>query len=223
MLIFSYYYENFKDIAALTIPTIEEYAKIHGYDFYIKDKDFDHSKRIGFERIDIFLEKIDQYDWIWYLDADSMIMNQTIRLENLIDNNFDMIIAKNPENKQIIEINVGSVLIKKSEWTKIFLKHISNLENYFNHDWKTQQAIIDYINITNIQDAQKHMKIVHPRYFNSNYHVWHSNSNFKMGDLVLHPAGSSNDYRLRLFNEMKNYIIKMPTNLFVNQPYNGYN
>jgi len=223
ILVYSYYYENFKEIADITQSTIEEYCKIQGYDFFIQTKDFDHSKGIGFERIKIALEKLQNYDWLWYLDIDTMIMNQTIRLENIVDENYDIIISKNPKNKLITEINIGSILIKKTEWTRNFLEHINNLDEYYHHDWKSQQAIIDYINITHSQEVEKHIKLVNPRFFNSFYHEWFLEENFQIGDFVLHPAGSSNDYRIRLFNEMKNKIIKKPKDSFAIQPYNGYN
>jgi hypothetical protein len=216
ILVFTYHNENchegpsFKIIGELTKNSKEEYCKVHGYDFYLKDKDFDYSKRINYERIDIFLEKINEYDWIWYLDADCMIMNHTIKLENLIDNNYDIIMSSNPLNKKIVEINNGSVLMKRSDWSINFLNHISSLEQYYSHPWVSQQAIIDYINITNVEEAKKHIKIVHPRFFNSFYHEWYPQENFKIGDFVLHAAGSSNDYRIKLLNEMKDYIIKMP-------------
>lgn len=215
-LVFSYHNENrhhgrtFKEIGELTRASKEEYCQVHGYDFYLKDSNFDYSKRQGFERWDIFLDKIKDYDWLWYIEADLMIMNQTIRLENLIDDKYDFIIGESNSNGEIKEVNNGSILIKKSDWSLSFLKHIDSLKKYYHHPWATQQAIIDYINITHPEEAKEHIKIVPLRYFNSYYHEWHPQHNFQMGDFVLHAAGSSNDYRFALFNEIKNYIIKTP-------------
>jgi len=214
-LVFSYHNEashygpTFKEIGESTRPSKEDYCKTHGYDFYLKDNNFDYSERIHFERIDIFLNKINDYDWIWYLDADCMIMNHTIRLENLIDDNYDVIISRVSNKEQNIQINNGSILIKRSEWSINFLKYISSCKQYFTHCWASQQAIIDYINITHIEEAKKHIKLVHPRFFNSYYHQWYPDQSFQMGDFVLHPAGSSNSYREILINEMKDKIIKI--------------
>lgn len=216
-LVFSYhndqchYGPSFKTLGELTRSSKEEYCETHGYDFYLKDNNFDYSRRNGFERWDIFLEKINDYDWLWYLEADSMIMNHTIRLENLIDDRYDIIIAKTSgSTAEKKEINNGSILIKKSNWSISFLKYIDSLTQYYYHPWGTQQAIIDYINFTHPEEAEKHIKIVPLRYFNSYYHKWHPDDNFQNGDFVLHAAGSSNDYRIALFNEVQNYIIRAP-------------
>jgi len=225
ILVFSYHNEechygpSFKAIGELTRSSKEEYCQTHGYDFYLKDNNFDYSKRKGYERWDIFLEKINDYDWLWYIEADLMIMNHTIRLENLIDEKYDMIIGQNPHNKEIKEINNGSILLKNSNWSLSFLKHIDSLTQYYYHSWGTQQAIIDYINITHAEEAEKHIKIVPLRYFNSYYHQWHPEDNFQIGDFVLHAAGSSNDYRFNLFNEVKQYIIKAPQVNIKTQPF----
>lgn len=224
-LIFTYHDDSMKDdysfaeVGKLTLESKIDYCKIHGYDFYLKDKDFSKDRVIGYERIKIFLENIDSYDWLWYLDADAMIMNQTIRLENIIDDNYNMIIAQNLNNKNIIEINDGSILLKRSEWSKKYLNYINSLEDYFFHPWSCMQALIDYINVTHIEEAKKNIKIVHPRYFNSHYHEWTTHSNFKIGDFVLHAVGSHNNYRIKLFNEMKNKIIKVPKSDIATPPF----
>jgi len=215
ILVFSYHDENchegpsFKTIGEITRQSKEEYCKIHGYDFYLKDKDFDKSWTPRSERINILINNIDNYDWIWYLDTDAMIMNQTIKIDYLIDDNYDVILSRTP-NEQLIDINDGSMLIKRSEWSKNFLNHINDIVKKSSHSWPCQQAIIDYVNITHPEEAKKHIKIVPLRFFNSYYHQWYPKQNFQIGDPVLHAAGSSNDYRLKLFNEMKDKIVKMP-------------
>jgi hypothetical protein len=213
ILVFSYHDENchhgpsFKTIGEITRQSKEEYCKIHGYDFYLKDKDFDKSWTPRSERINILINNIDNYDWIWYLDADVMIMNQTIKIENLIDDNYDLIIAKT-RTEGLIEINDGSMLVKKSKWSKNFLNHIKSVAETSSNPWPCQQAIIDYINITHIEEAKKHIKIVPLRFFNSYYHSWHPNDNYQHGDFTIHLAGRSNQSRFEIFNEAKEHIIK---------------
>jgi len=215
ILVFSYHDENshygptFKVIGELSRQSKEEYCKIHGYDFSLKDKDFDPSWVYRTERVNILINEIGNYDWIWYLDTDTMIMNQTIRIENLIDDNYDLIIAKT-RTEGLIEINDGSMLIKRSEWSKKFLNHINSVAKTSSNPWPCQQAVIDYINITHVEEAKKHIKIVPLRFFNSYYHSWHPKDNYQHGDFVIHLAGRSNDSRYEIFNELKNHIIKTP-------------
>ena len=85
-LIFSYYNKlahhgcSFDELAKTTIPTYKEYCEKHGYDFYCKTQNFTEGRTVGWSKFEIFLENMDKYDWMFYVECDSMLMNQTIRL-----------------------------------------------------------------------------------------------------------------------------------------------
>ena len=202
---------TFGRIAELTQPSVIEYCKTHGYDYYFQDSGFDSNKIIGWERYDITLRKLDLYDYIFYLDADAMIMNHTIRLENIIDNNYDILIAYNSIAKDWTGINTGVILFKNSQWTKDFLNHL-NSKTHFHTTWAYEQGALIEAYTNNEMDCQKHIKLVKNRLFNSYAHQWYVEDNFRIGDFVCHAAGSSNSYRERLFTELNKKIIKLPPN-----------
>jgi len=212
-LIFTYHDEmlhgtkSYKDVAELTMPSKIDYCKTHGYDFYAKENDFDFSRRVNWERVPMFINLIKEkkYDWLWFLGTDCMIMNHTIRLENIIDDNYDMIIASSSDNK--IEVNTDSWLVKCTDWSLDFLERINSNIELYHHPWCEQQAVINELHDNEIK---KHFKIVHTRYFNSYYHAWYPDLNFKFGDFVIQAAGHDNDYRVEIFNELKDKIIKIP-------------
>lgn len=214
ILIFTYHDEmlhgktSYKDIHNLTSPSKEEYCKIHGYEFFVKDSNFDFDRKVNWERVPMFINFIKQkkWDWIWFLGTDCMIMNQTIRLENIIDDNYDMILANSSNSK--IEVNTDSWLIKSSDWSLNFLETINKRTDLYHHEWCEQQAVIEEIEKN--EGVKKHFKLVHTRCFNSYYHAWFPEFNFKFGDFVIQAAGHNNDYRLELFSELKDKIIKTP-------------
>ncbi len=216
ILIFTYHTtmthegKTFEEVGNLTLSSKQDYCNRHGYDFVCKTDNFTSFKKnrvIGWERIDMFLEYLDSYEWVWMLGADTMIMNQTIKLEDIIDDNYDMILARNFNNKDIIEINSDSWLVKSSEWSRNFLNKINKKEHLYNTWGFEQSAAIEELN--NNTETLKHIKLVHNRVFNSYWHHWHiETNNFKFGDFVLHDAGTSNQHRFDLFNEMKNKIVK---------------
>ena len=210
-LIFSYYNKlahhgcSFDELAKTTIPTYKEYCEKHGYDFYCKTQNFTEGRTVGWSKFEIFLENMDKYDWMFYVECDSMLMNQTIRLENLIDNHHDIIMTKT-DTPNTIELNCGPMLVKSSEWNKKFFEHLLNKKEYYSHQMVEQAAISDEVNQN--EEARKHFKIMNLRFFNSYYHEWHPNGNYKHGDFILHLAGTSNSYREKVFKEMKDNIIK---------------
>ena len=68
-------------------------------------------------------------------------MNQTISLESLIDNNFDVILTKDCN-----VLNAGSVLWKNSAWTHSFLQQVFDVHNNIDVDnieyWWENAAIL---------------------------------------------------------------------------------
>ncbi len=225
-LIFTYFDDNchhgcsFRELSKLTIPSFQEYCGTHGYDFYCKDSNFTPGRTVGWTKFEIFLEKIDKYDWIFYVECDSMLMNQTIRLENLIDDHHDIIISRT-ENKNDIELSCGPMLVKSSEWNRDFFNKMLNKKEYYTNQMVEQAAITD--EIRNNEESRKHCKIMPLRFFNSFSHFWHLEGNFKVGDFICHAPGCSNDYRYRLFTELKEKIIRIPNYNIETQPFNGHN
>lgn len=197
---------SYTDLAKITMPSYEEYCKIHGYDFLVKTE-FNSERPMPWGKFELMFDKLPIYDWIFYVECDSMLMNQTIKLENIIDDNYDIVISKS-SRLDIIEVNTGPIMIKKSEWSKQFLYEILNhRKQYYTNQMLEQQMMIDEINGN--EDVRKRCKIVNYRTMNSFAHGWHLNDNFQIGDFICHAAGSSNDYRIKLFNYLKNHIIKM--------------
>lgn len=200
---------SYNEIAKITDLSKKEYAESHGYDFYSRKEIKLTERASNWERISIFLDYIDKYDWIFYTDCDSMIMNHTIKLENLIDDNFDIIISET-ERKNLIQTNTGVMLVKCSKWTKDFMNLLltDKYKNYYHENMWEQGAINNEINTD--AEIKKHFKITHLRFFNSYYHAWHPNDNYQHGDFVIHLPGRSNESRYQIFNELKNHIIKIP-------------
>lgn len=131
----------------------KQYAVKHNYQLVIKDftksKKYSNENREGWQKFDIIKEvmnEVDNGDWIWYLDLYSLIMEQQIKLEDLIFNQLDKITTRdlsyfNPngidldlpfleKNDQPINLiisqdcggfNLDSFLIKKTNWSNYLL------------------------------------------------------------------------------------------------------
>lgn len=216
ILVFTVYNEDshegcsFSELAKITMPSYEEYCKIHGYDFKVKNQNVLPGRLIGWSRFEFFLENIDNYDYMFYVETDSMLMNQTIRLENLIDDNYEMIVSRTP-NQKYIELNTGPIIVKCSEWSRQFITFLNSKKEYKNHQMVDQQLLTDAVN--NDPEIRNKFKIVNLRFFNSFCHKWYIDNNFKIGDFICHAAGTGNDYRVALFTYLQQFIIKLPKNV----------
>jgi predicted O-methyltransferase YrrM len=120
----------------------------------------------------------------------------------LIDNKFDIIVARNyhTQNEEI-EINTGSILIKNSDWTKNFLNNVYSQNQFSLDGWAEQRAMMYLLKIdTTIKDR---FKFVDFRLFNSTYVSW-DEYNYQQGDFVLHLAGCGNIERLYALKSIHN-------------------
>jgi hypothetical protein len=197
---------SFNELLKTTNFSKEEYCKTHGYDFYCRTENIRTDRAIGWEKIQIICDFIDKYDYIFYVECDAAIVNHTIKLENLIDDNYDLTFGRVSNTTDHIEVNSGVFIVKCSNWSKQFFDRLNNKEvvsQYANE----QECIIEQIN-TN-PEILKHFRITHLRFFNSYNHEWHPQDNYQHGDFILHLAGSSNSYRQKVFEEINQNLIKL--------------
>jgi len=195
---------TFSDIGSIyTAKTIMEYSTVNKYYYAIQSEGLDKSRPTSWSKPFLarkYLE--DGYDWIWCIDADVMIMNYEIKLESIVDDNYDVLITC--YNNDINHLNTGSIIYKNSEWTKKFLDEIYDSSKYEiagPNIFFEQSAIIKYYK--NNPDEQKHFKMIPTRSINAHYHggMGHLNVNFEPGDLAVHLAGTDNTYRKEAFEE----------------------
>lgn len=200
---------SYLELSKITMPSYKEYCDIHGYDFYFhQNEGTERMGRLsGYAKYDVFLERLKDYDWVFSVECDSMLMNQTIRLENLIDDYHNIVLSRT-SNPNLIELNTGPILIKNCEWSINLVKRILEKKEYYNHQMVDQASITDEVNGSS--DILSRCKIMPLRFFNSFYHAWHSENNFRVGDFICHAAGASNDYRAKLFSFLSGNIIKIP-------------
>src|SRR5436305_122069 len=111
LLLFCHFSLTAANIAVVTIAQGEEYQKCmrlgtqskraycqkHGYDFIFSKDSSDPSRHIYWSKIFLILQVLENnpsYQWVVWLDADTLIMNQDIPIEDLIDEKFNFLIGR---------------------------------------------------------------------------------------------------------------------------------
>jgi hypothetical protein len=191
------------------------YAQKHGYDAIAMTTGFQYPlPQISFDRTRTIVELLEsgKYDWIHACGCDTMITNFNIKLEDLIDPNYDFIIATDCFN-----INNDSFLAKNSPVTIAWLKKVLEIrEQYADHYWYDQQAMIDTIDMMGDK-----IKIVPQRVLNSyDYdqypgsipHIYKrdmfgNDGQWADGDFLIQWPGIPNDRRIPLAAAMLGKVI----------------
>ncbi len=200
---------SYKELSDITSKSVIEYCDLHGYSYLIENKDLDPARHSSWSKVSLSRKYLANYDWVWCTDIDIMIMNQTIRLENIVDDNYDVLITCYDNNIDLL--NTGSIIYKNTPWTHEFLKEIYDDTKYpigGPYVFFEQSAIINFYK--NNPSEQKHFKMIHPRVINSHYHAGFINRgfNYSHGDFVVHTAGTDNSYRIEAFKSFEKYIIR---------------
>lgn len=193
------------------------YADLHGYDTQALTGGFKYPvKHMGFQRLELVVEllKANQHDWIYVIGTDTMITNFTIKLEDLIDEDYDFIISVD-----CLNLNNDSFLVKNSPLSIKWLEHICSLrEQYADAFWLEQSAMIDTLDMMGDK-----IKIVPQRYFNS-YDYWQypqdyephvkkvdilgESGQWEPGDFLIHWPGLTLERRIQLATEKLTQVIK---------------
>ena len=144
------------------------------------DFDIDHSRAPTFGKIKLALAACNGRDdgWLLWTDADAMVINQTIPLENLIDDAYDIMLAYD-----WLMVNAGMLLLKCSEWTKNFLSEVYNARKFDSARALDQSSFQAHIESLTETDRKQHIKVV-PKHA-MNVYI----EEYRPGDFLLHMAG----------------------------------
>ena len=102
----------------------KKYCELSGYDYIIEKNDEKISKLIEdraytWGKPKIILENLENYDYVLFMDIDAIVCNFSIRIEEFIDEQYEIIAAEDNSNHSLM--NAGILLIKNSEWSKNFM------------------------------------------------------------------------------------------------------
>ena len=199
---------KYKAATSIGIENKRSYCEMHGYDFICEEDWLDPSRPIQWSKI-LLLEKVLKncdYKWIFWTDADSLFMNLSIRLEDLVDSEYNLIISNDYNG-----INTGEFLIKNCPWSAQLLSGIYAHVECINHPWWEQQAL--RIEIEQCPELLSSIKIVPQRLFNSFPPEIAGNqftALYQTGDFILHFAGIKNLDRLEaLFDKYSKEVVSL--------------
>ena len=135
------------------------YCDHWGYPYHIKTDGFQYC--VSYEKIKLMLDVMNEhpeYDWLYWAGTDTLITNFYIKLEEFIDDDYHIIMAKD-----VLGINADSFMLKNSKESREYFEYLWTLApQYQNHMFWEQQAMID-----NMDKYEKLFKFVPQKTFNS--------------------------------------------------------
>ena len=209
LAIVSMFNEKHADLAAHSWTNKEQYAAKHSYQAVAKTSNFSR-EQIHFDKFSHILDVLNSdsnIDWVWWLDNDAMITNFDQRLEDLIDDNYHVIMGVD-----IASINTGSFLVRNSMQARQWLEFLLSKKGEYKNDtkWFEQQAVIDFY-----PKFQNIFKVIPQRLINSYDYQMYGVSpedllgysgQWLPGDFVIHWPGLNNQVRIQLAQKFQTQI-----------------
>lgn len=169
------------------------YAAKHGYTYFEGGEEFwDRDRPIAWSKIrfwqQILKEYADQFDYYWISDADVLITNPDLKLE-------DHVLALMPPTADLMmnydachHINSGNMLMRPSKWIDHFLENVWNRKEAIYHIWWENKAMIDEHESN--EEAQRKIFVNKQHHLFNAYIGGHKEERlWQPGDLLVHFAG----------------------------------
>lgn len=213
----SNYTENFQPLVDKTWYNNKiQYCERHGYSYELIKSQWSSMHESQVIKIQILkdaINSIPEDSWIWWTGADLMITNFTIKLEDLIDNNYHFIVASDFNG-----INADSFLLRNSPQGRDYLKMIEDKLPSYVDNWEGEQGIMKD---TYEQYKDSVVKMIPQKSLNSyQYNLYRGRypeplvdklgtvGDWSIGDFVIHWPATSLDFRVQAFDLYSQFIIR---------------
>lgn len=196
--------ENYKPLANITIKAMSEYCVRHGYDLNINV--IGNDERCHFVKTKDARRLLDEFDVVMGIEADCLLTNFTIKVEDFLDEENELYITTDLSN-----INFGVFIVKSSEWTKQLFDWINMQQDKFGDE----QEILE-----KNRNILKTKVVPHPCFNSIPYSPYYAPDYGKMfykegdevyickedeghwvkGNFIMHLPGKNMNDRIEIFN-----------------------
>jgi len=183
-----------RELAAISSPNKAEYCRRHGYSFLERTDGFDPRRHPVWGKVKFLRELLPAYDWLFWSDADSLILRPSTPLELFLPDDRDpdppdVVIGFEDFGLGVFHINAGQFFVRNSRWSRKFLDDWYAVDQFEDDALREQRALIHLIES---RDLSSRVRLVPQRRFNS-YPI-----NYRDGDFLLHFPDIPMEARLRL-------------------------
>lgn len=183
--------EEFREVTKYSLRTKIDYCVQHHLDLIVDSSFYDPSRPPAWSKIRLMEHYLHDYDYLWWIDADTYIMNPTTPpghfiINNRLYNDKEMVVSHDWKM-----INTGVWIVKNTPFSHQFLRQIYQQEHLVEHGNWEQTAFIELYE-KNVSNAQDRIHNIYHLDFNS---YWF---NYEWGHFLIHFCGCRKLPALRL-------------------------
>lgn len=136
ILILSAFTDNISDYGNIGLKNKLEYAEYHNYDIINVESGFNKDRHPAWSKINFIKEYLPEYDYVFWIDADTLIMDFSVKLESFIDGceDYDFIFTREEwwghlNSDDFVKFNSGVFFTKNTDFSRKILDDVL-LEKY---------------------------------------------------------------------------------------------
>ena len=197
---------NVDAICGASVANKKAYAERHGYNVIVDQGIIDPTRPTSWSKLRAMRKYLPDYDFLFYSDADTIIVNFETRLEEVVDYNFDQVLAADRNG-----LNCGVWLIRNTPWSLWFLDEMWAQEqlvhpNTLRMMFKYEQRAFHYLYQSKVwrrvvqgepyakaNTVRARTKVVNSCVFNSHPAF------YEPGDFIVHLAGLKGVFKCVMF------------------------
>lgn len=186
--------DEFREVTKYSLRTKIDYCVRHNLDLIADSSFYDDTRPPAWSKIRLMEHTLHDYDYLWWIDADTYIMNPSIPPSHFLINNrlyHDKEMLVSHDWKMT---NTGVWILKNTEFCRTFLRDIYQQDHLVDHGNWEQTAFIELYE-KNVYDAQSKIQNIYHLDFNS---YWF---NYEWGHFLIHFCGCRKLPALRLMME----------------------
>jgi len=192
---------EFRPVLDVTMPSKREYAAKHGYDLI--EITFSTVHHLGFARLERAFDVSHGYDITLWIDGDSVITNQDVRVEDMAgDTPFTASLDWSPESPEG-DISTGNFIIRP-DYSFLEMVYYDEKEAFFDHPCQEQQTMNE------VKKKWPSLFTVHPQNVLNSVPVqcecWSEAKPivipWQPGDFLAHLTATTNERRIAIAKEL---------------------
>ena len=135
------------ELLAISSITFEAYAAVHGYDLRLSTQLHAGNRPPAWSKIALVRELLERYDEVLWVDADAIFLDISVDIADLVRPGKDLYLVEHlyAENDAWRSANTGVFLVRATEWSRRFLERVWEAEQFIDHPWWENAAVLDLL------------------------------------------------------------------------------
>jgi len=131
-------------LLAVSSPTLVAYARRWKWDLLLSSENLAPERPIPWSKVKLLQELVEQYDTIWWIDADALIVDTRRHILDELPAPRDLYLVEHPQASEGAPVvpNFGVVLLRSTDYMRDFLQRMWDMEEFIDHNWWENAALV---------------------------------------------------------------------------------